>query len=154
MKTIEIIMKPNEFFFNFISMESKRVRLNQDLEFYLVDLMCRFIKAENFYLNTDRGLKDTPLCLLLKEAEDEVNLEVKRLLFRQIGDLALFTTGFIRDKNVSTYYYQTLGKSAYSSTALLYSKPQLKDRYRDLSTNFDLITGILNTIPNSFNLVK
>lgn len=148
---LQIINKPNEFFYNILSSKFKNNNLciSQDVEFYLVDLLSRFIKSENFYtLGTNGELKNEPLAFLLKEAEEEQTLEVKKLLYRQIGDMALYTLGLFPDDRVSKSYYGFMGKNAYGNAATLYGKNHLKDLYRQLSIQFELIAFTLRDIPD------
>lgn len=150
MKELNIISSPNEYFYDVFTchVKKQRILLDKEVEFYIIQLLSRFIKTENVYLTTNSGYKDSPLCLLLKEAEDEQSLEAKRLLFRQVGDLAIYTVGVFSAKNENNHYYEFIGKMAYSSAANLYQKDNIKNLYRDLSCNFGTITRILKTIPD------
>lgn len=150
MKNLSIISSPNEYFYDVFThhIKQQRIVLDKDVEFYIVQLLSRFIKTENVYLATSSGYENSPLCLLLKEADDERSLDVKRLLFRQVGDLAIYTVGVFSAKNINNHYYELIGKMAYSSAAALYQKDNIKNLYRDLSCNFGTITRILKTIPD------
>jgi hypothetical protein len=150
MSKLNIITTTNEFFYEILStqLKSSKVLLNQETEFYIVDLLSRFTKTDNIFILTEKGYRETPLCIMMKEADEEIGQQEKKLLYRQIGDLAIYTTGLFPHKKVSESYYQTIGKMAYNNAAKLHTKSQMKDLFRDLSTNFGLITKVLNNIPN------
>lgn len=122
-REIEILASPTEFFRNKIvsAVENQKVSLDEDLEFYLVNLLCDFVRVRS--IEAESGNIDplgTPLAFLFKRAL-ESNQAEKVKLFKLLGDTSLYFSGFFQEYfNRKTYdidYYVTLGSSAYVSLA-------------------------------------
>jgi hypothetical protein len=150
MKKINIFQTPNEFFYETIlnHLKESNVNLDKEVEFYLVEMLSRFIKTDELYASSSSGFINSPICLLLKEAEEETKDYSKILLFRQAGDLALYKVSIFSSKKESNEYYKTLGMLAYNRVADLQKRDQLKNLYRNLSSNFNKISNLLKTAPN------
>lgn len=124
---------------------------SEETKFYLVDLLSRFAKSANFF-EVRNGLNKIPTTIeLIFEAEKEEKNETKRLLFRQAGDVCLYSIGFIKNSGVSNSYYEFIGKLAYSEV-VNYSPRNQKDLYRNLSSNFCDIANALNGISRSLKI--
>lgn len=146
---LEIYNQPNEFFYKLISdkFRDNKILVSKEVEFYIVNLLSRFLKSDNFFSIDSNGKnKNDPLVFLIKEAEDERNTECKKLLYRQVGDVALYSVGIMSNETTLFSYYSHLGKSAYSSVALLYEKRFIKNMYHELSYSFDPIVNSLREI--------
>lgn len=145
MPTLDLV-SPGEHFKEKISNASKRlnIEVSSDIEFYLVTLMCDFIRpSENLSL-------DRPLALRLKEAI-ESRIEDRQRRLKLLGDTSLYLAGFFQDFfNKKTYdidYYISMGSNAY--LALSEESLRLKQTYKDLSNRFSHLVELVALIADS-----
>jgi hypothetical protein len=108
---------PKEFFRELVrqACEEQKVLPSETAEFYLVQLLERFMRHE-------QGLLDRPLALdYLQSLEGNPPERYRRL--KQVGDTALFVSGVftesLENKTVGAEYYTSLGGMAYQSLASL-----------------------------------
>lgn len=102
------------------SCDEQKVTPSENAEFYLVQLLERFIRHE-------RGLLDRPLALdYLAAFDDDPQARYQRL--RHVGDTALFVSGVFTEslegKAVGCEYYTSLGGLAYQQLAALPGTPR------------------------------
>jgi hypothetical protein len=93
----------------------QQIKLPDNVEFYLVSLLCDFVKAK------DDSIPDSDcLALVLKRALESPHGE-KVVLFKHIGDTALYVSGFFKDsftrKAYDMKYYAMMGEGAYAQLA-------------------------------------
>ena len=97
------------------SLHRQRVSAADETEFYLVNLLCRYIRHDPS-LQHNEG--EQPLGVRLAMALDGAGLE-QRMRLRSIGDFSLFMSGFFSDsftrRSVDIDYYRSLGECAYAS---------------------------------------
>jgi hypothetical protein len=121
--TIDLTISPSEFFRQQI-LEAVADRdappIDQDVEHYLVELMCKFISLEGVggqHLNDPMG---TPLVMMLQEAI-EAPREKRLQCLKTIGDTSLYVSGFFQDyfnrKAFTIDYYKAIGAGAYNGVA-------------------------------------
>ena len=145
-----MVTSTDEFFYEAVktALQQKNMKLNSELEFYLVEILSRFALSDNLYAIDQHGrYKEEPLVLMLKEAEEENNKAAKRLLFRHVGDVALYTSAVFPDSRLSSDYYSFMGQNAYINAAKLYPKGTLANLCRELCSNFGKISLLLKSIP-------
>lgn len=109
---------PAEYFKELIegALERQQVRANALTSYYLVDLLCRFMRPDaRIAFNDDTH---QPLALRLARALETGGLE-QRARLRNLGDFSLFTSGFfpdsLRRRVVDVDYYRSMGEYAYGS---------------------------------------
>lgn len=109
-----------EFFKGHIESALARQRLEATglTSYYLVDLLCRFLRPDaRIPFNDDQG---EPLALRLARAREAVGME-RRARLRNLGDFSLFVSGFysdsLRRQAVDVDYYVSMGEYAYSVLA-------------------------------------
>ena len=109
---------PAEYFKELIeaALERQQVRANALTSYYLVDLLCRFMRPDaRIAFNDDTH---QPLALRLARALETGGLE-QRARLRNLGDFSLFTSGFFSDslrrRVVDVDYYRSMGEYAYGS---------------------------------------
>jgi hypothetical protein len=114
-----------EYFKNLLSgaITNQRAPLGELTEFYLVDLLARFIEAEALYARRpDGSLEEEPLAFLLRRAL-EGDREQKVSALRKLGDNSLYVAGFFADslgrRLVDLDYYISMGGAAYGTLASL-----------------------------------
>lgn len=109
---------PAEYFKDLVeaAISRQHLRTSELTEYYLVDLLCRFMRPDRripFY--DDNG---EPLALRLRRALESGGME-QRARLRNLGDFSLFTSGFFSDslnrRAVDVDYYVSMGEYAYGS---------------------------------------
>jgi hypothetical protein len=109
---------PAEYFKDLVesAISRQHLRTNELTEYYLVDLLCRFMRPDRripFYEDISE-----PLALRLRRALESGGME-QRARLRNLGDVSLFTSGFFSDslnhRAVDVDYYVSMGEYAYGS---------------------------------------
>ena len=109
---------PAEYFKDLVesAMSRQHLRTSELTEYYLVDLLCRFMRPDRripFYDDISE-----PLALRLRRALESGGME-QRARLRNLGDFSLFTSGFFSDslnrRAVDVDYYVSMGEYAYGS---------------------------------------
>lgn len=105
---------PAEYFKELVdtALHHQRLRAGDLTTFYLVNLLCQFIRLEA------AAETDVPLAFRLGKALQSGGME-QRTRLRSLGDFSLFVTGFFSDslnrKAVDVDYYVSMGEYAYGS---------------------------------------
>jgi hypothetical protein len=109
---------PAEYFKDLIesALARQHLRANELTSYYLVDLLCRFVRPDQrIPFNDDTG---EPLALRLARALESGGME-QRARLRNLGDVSLFVSGYfpdsLRRRVVDVDYYVSMGEYAYSS---------------------------------------
>jgi hypothetical protein len=109
---------PTEYFKELVesALLRQQLRANELTSYYLVDLLCRFMRPDQRIPFSDDC--DAPLALRLGRALDSGGME-QRARLRNLGDFSLFMSGFFSDSDrrrvVDVDYYVSMGEYAYSS---------------------------------------
>jgi hypothetical protein len=110
--------EPTEYFKELVesAVSRQQLRANELTTYYLVDLLCRFMRPDQrIPFNDDPG---EPLAVRLGRALDSGGLE-QRARLRNLGDFSLFMSGFFPDsfrrRVVDVDYYVSMGEYAYGS---------------------------------------
>jgi hypothetical protein len=109
---------PAEYFKGLVeeALERQRLRATELTSYYLVDLLCRFIRPDQRIPFADDHHE--PLALRLSRALESGGME-QRARLRNLGDFSLFMSGFYSDsfrrRSVDVDYYVSMGEYAYSS---------------------------------------
>lgn len=110
--------KPTEYFKELVesALSRQHVGANELTSYYLVDLLCRFMRPDQrIPFSDDAG---EPLAIRLGRALDSGGLE-QRARLRNLGDFSLFMSGFFPDsfrrRVVDVDYYVSMGEYAYGS---------------------------------------
>jgi hypothetical protein len=97
------------------SLQRQRVTAGDLTSFYLVNLLCQYVRVDHSSRQADDG---QPLGMRLVRALDSGGHE-QRVRLRGVGDFSLFMSGFFSDsfsrKSVDVDYYRSLGECAYAS---------------------------------------
>lgn len=150
--TQNLIMNPKEFFRGRLheASESLKICLDDELEFYLVNLLCEFINPQVLNDAIGQDVLDTPLAFLLKKAQ-ELELEEERIrALRRLGDTSLYVAGYFQDffnrKIFDIGYYIEMGTLAYGSVSeLMQKRTEVYDPsiYFELANNFAQLVEII-----------
>jgi len=123
MNTVEI-QSPLDFFRDQVTnaAQSLHLHLNDDIEFYLVNLLCEFINPAQLNIDEDMTVLDTPLAFMLKKAiESTPDIQIK--VYKRLGDTSLYFAGYFQDyfarKTFDVSYYINMGAAAYNQTSTL-----------------------------------
>ena len=110
--------KPTEYFKELVesAVSRQQLRANELTTYYLVDLLCRFMRPDQrIPFSDDAG---EPLALRLGRALESGGLE-QRARLRNLGDFSLFMSGFFSDsfprRVADVDYYVSMGEYAYGS---------------------------------------
>ena len=109
---------PTEYFKELVesALSRQQLQANELTSYYLVDLLCRFMRpGDRIPFGDDQ---DEPLALRLGRALDCAGME-QRARLRNLGDFSLFMSGFFADsfsrRVVDLDYYVSMGEYAYGS---------------------------------------
>lgn len=124
----------------------QQLRANELTSYYLVDLLCRFVRPDQRIPYNDDSAQ--PLALRLVRALESGGLE-QRARLRNLGDFSLFMTGFFSDslrrQVVDVDYYVTMGEYAYASLSRR-DPDAYAEVFSDLARNFVPFTDVLADI--------
>ncbi len=147
---LTLVAQPQEYFYELITdaLTRQKVRVAPEVEFYLVNLLNRFITSESLYTrDADGNVRQEPLALMIKEALDQPRPADQSSLFRHVGDVSLYTAGFFQDsltrKVVNVDYYIGLGESAYRQVAARQEERGLQRLYAELAKKFAVFVDLL-----------
>ena len=107
-------------------------------EVYIVGLLDGYTRAR---------VTDEALCILLLQQTGD---HVVRL--KEVGDTALFVTGFFPDSFNSPDYYITLGSSAYSELSNRFARSVLREIYGELAMQFPRFVDLLQDMRQNIHL--
>lgn len=140
--------KPAEYFKGLVesTLSRHQLRANELTSYYLVDLLCRFMRPDQRFPFGDDC--DEPLALRLGRALDSGGLE-QRARLRNLGDFSLFMSGFFPDsfrrRVVDVDYYVSMGQYAYGSLSRR-DTDALGEVFADLSSKFVPFMDVLSDV--------
>jgi len=119
----------------------RRIRLREETEFYLVELLDGFLVSERLYVQQADGSVDSePLALILLGALGADGRERSARL-KRLGDTSLFLSGFFGDSlarsAVDERYYRAMGERAYEALADAERGARLEALYAELAQRFE-----------------
>jgi len=145
-----------EFFRELVesAMARQHVKAADLTEFYLVNLLCQYVRIDG---PDRRRREDTqPLALRLAKAIDSGGVE-QRARLRSIGDFSLFMSGFFSDSftraAVDIDYYMTMGEYAYGSLSRS-DEDAFAEVFGELSRKFVGFVDVLADISEHTTLAK
>ncbi|QQR81060.1 MAG: hypothetical protein IPJ69_02655 [Deltaproteobacteria bacterium] len=134
------------------ALEHQRVKAPEEIEFYLVNLLQSHMFApESLRAPESSSLKEQPLAILYLKAQQS-EYETKLTLLKQLGDSALFTSGYfpasLNRQLVDIKYYAQMGGSAYADLAQIVSK-NIANMFEDLAGHFLSYADVLSEVSES-----
>lgn len=132
------------------TLSTRRLKIQEVTEFYLVDLLTRFLEKERLFVEeADGTVHVEPLALILLRAF-EADRRARSVHLRRLGDTALFVSGFFADSlsrsPVDVDYYISMGERAYSTLAESERGPGLDALYAELSERFEQFVDLFAEI--------
>lgn len=132
----------------------QKVRADEHVSFYLVNLLSAFSHADHTYVDEDGS--PTPLAMLFYQAQHE-SIQNRIRLLKYLGDCSLMVSGFFQEslnrKPVDVDYYINLGAQAYGQLSSLNISPKNQNVFNmifsDLGDRFvqwvDVISDVSET---------
>ncbi len=151
--SLTLVTRPEEYFYELVrdALSSQRLKIQPETEFYLVQLMNRFITTESLFARDGQGqVREEPLALMVKDALDQPEPEVQRSLFRHVGDFSLYVAGYFQDsfsrRAVDVDYFIGMGGAAYHAVASRENVSARARLYSELSEKFRHFVDVLARI--------
>jgi hypothetical protein len=150
---LDLVVLPHEFFRGKVveALQNQQVALREDVEFYLVNLLCEFVVPGKLQTMTGEiDALDTPLAVMLQQALEAPPQERLRI-YKYLGDTSLYVSGFFQDyfnrKTFDISYYIALGSSAYEHVATLFRDHHRDHRFNhvfsDLASKFHKLVDVV-----------
>jgi hypothetical protein len=140
---LTLVSHPQDFFRELVTsaIQKSKVTARPETEFYLVNLLNRFMTTDHLYPQNENGeLREEPLVFMVKEALEESQPALQGMMFRNIGDVSLYVGGFFQErlahKRVDVDYYISMGGNAYRNAAHRIADEALRPVYLELSEKF------------------
>jgi hypothetical protein len=139
---------PAEYFKGLVesALARQNLRATELTSYYLVDLLCRFVRPDSripFYEDIDR-----PLALRLARALESGGME-QRARLRNLGDCSLFVSGYFSDslrrRVVDVDYYVSMGEYAYASLGRR-DEDAFGEVFTELARKFVAFTDVLSDV--------
>ncbi len=147
---LKLVTQPQEYFYELLAgaFSKRSFRPTKATEFYLVNLLNQFMTTDAYYSRNAEGKhKQEALALLVKEAVEMPAPEAQRTLFRQVGDVSLYTAGFFQEslnrKLVDLDYYIDMGGHAYREAAIRHEETALRKIFEELGERFGKFVDVL-----------
>ena len=138
--------------------ENQRIQAPEGVEYYLVNLLKDYLKAEELYTATSGGFQQKPLAILLGEAL-QADSSTRIRILKRIGDHSLFTAGFFpasfQNQMVDVDYYVQMGGSAYGNLSqLLNRQPAFEEIFTELASRFVAYVDILSEVSEKSSMLS
>ncbi len=151
--SLTLVAQPQEYFRELVTdaVGKNSVLIQPETEFYLVNLLHRFMMTDRLYPKDAAGqAREEPLVLMVKEALEEPRAEIQRGLFRHVGDVSLYVAGYFQDslsrKLVDVDYYIDMGCAAYSNVAARTEETTSRALYGELAEKFPKLVDVLAVV--------
>jgi hypothetical protein len=136
----------------------RRVRVKAETEFYLVEILTRFLASEALHVRqADGTVAVEPLALILLKAL-EADRRERTARLKRLGDTSLFVSGFFSDSLsrgvVDAGYYRAMGERAYGALADAERGAALEALYQELSERFTDLADCLAEIAELSDLTS
>lgn len=120
---------------------ARRLEVQAETEFYLVELLTRFVAADRLFVEgPDGSVQSEPLALILLRAL-EADRREREAQLRRLGDTSLFVSGFFGDSlarsAVDAGYYRAMGERAYGALAERGRGAAVSGLFGELSRRFE-----------------
>ncbi|OFZ78498.1 MAG: hypothetical protein A2583_05415 [Bdellovibrionales bacterium RIFOXYD1_FULL_53_11] len=147
---ITTVAQPMDYFRDLlhVALGHLKIKISPDLEYYLVNLLNQFMLSDRLFSRDEKGhMHQEPLALMIKDALETSKREHRHAMFRQVGDVSLYTAGFFQDslqnKMVDVDYYIDMGGAAYKHAAASASAIMLRAVFQELSERFAKFVDVL-----------
>ena len=155
-KKLDLCVEPAAYFHERVSqaMTRRGFATIQVAEYYLVDLLNRFVLASNLFDKTgpEEQVKERdPLAILLLKAQAAgIETSEKIKILKKLGDTSLYISGFFGDslnrKIIDLDYYREMGSIAYRTLSESIRDDQFQELYGELHAKFKGFVNVLTDI--------
>lgn len=153
-KKIDLCLEPAAFFQERVTHVMSRQGLStiKVAEFYLVDLLVRYMNTSNLFEKTDAASASTdPLAVLfLKAQASGIDGTEKIKILKKLGDTSLYISGFFGDslnrKVIDLDYYREMGAIAYRSLSEAIREDSFQELYNELYAKFARFVDVLTEV--------
>src|ERR1700760_2912692 len=135
------------------ALEKQHVAVEDQTEYYVVNLLTLFSRSEALYDKTSEGTRLKPLVVMLSEALEARSAGDRNRGLQRLGDVSLFIAGFFAQsfarKLIDIDYHIAMGGRAYASLADTMSRGKarvLGQVFSELSLNFQPMVDALNEV--------
>ena len=135
------------------ALEKQQVVIEDQTEYYVVNLLTLFSRSEALYENTPDGTRLKPLVVMLTEALEAPSSEDRNRGLQRLGDVSLFIAGFFARsfarKLIDIDYHIAMGGRAYATLADSMSRGRgrvLGQVFGELSQKFQPMVDALNEV--------
>lgn len=154
-----VMVSPQEYFRDLLSgaIGRQNLSVNQETEFYLVNLLAEFLDVDKLFSARDDGSKDQPPLALMLAKALEGPREAQVPALRKLGDVSLYVSGFWSDSLsrsvVDIDYYIRMGGAAYGKVAELTPSRSARSLYEELSDKFNAFVDVLGEVAEKTAMV-
>lgn len=135
------------------ALEKQRVEVEDQTEYYVVNLLTLFSRSEALYDQTPDGPRLKPLALMLADALEAPSQGDRNRGLQRLGDVSLFIAGFFAQsfarKLVDVDYHIAMGGRAYATLADTLSRGRsrvLGHVFGELAAKFQPLVDALNEV--------
>lgn len=135
------------------ALEKQQVVVEDQTEFYVVNLLTLFSRSEALYEQTPAGARLKPLVVMLTEALEAPSGEDRNRGLQRLGDVSLFIAGFFAQsfarKLIDIDYHIAMGGRAYATLADSMSRGRgrvLGKVFGELAEKFQPMVDALNEV--------
>jgi len=133
---------------------NQRLRIDENVEAYVVSLLTLFSRVEALYERTPEGPRLRPLALMLADAVDAPTPVARQQALQRLGDVSLFIAGFFMRsfarKLVDVDYHIAMGGNAYGCLADTLRQSSrgraAAEVYAQLAREFQGLVDVLNEV--------
>jgi len=135
------------------ALEKQQVVVEDQTEYYVVNLLTLFSRSEALYEKTSEGTRLKPLVVMLTEALEAPSTEDRNRGLQRLGDVSLFIAGFFAQsfarKLIDIDYHIAMGGRAYATLADTMSRGRgrvLGKVFGELAEKFQPMVDALNEV--------
>ena len=138
------------------ALEKQQVAVEDQTEFYVVNLLTLFSRSEALYEQTSEGSRLKPLVVMLSEALEAPSAGDRNRGLQRLGDVSLFIAGFFAQsfarKLIDIDYHIAMGGRAYGTLAEALARTRsrvLGQVFAELAEKFQPMVDALNDLSES-----
>jgi hypothetical protein len=135
------------------ALEKQQVVVEDQTEYYVVNLLTLFSRSEALYDKTSEGTRLKPLVVMLTEALEAPTAEDRNRGLQRLGDVSLFIAGFFAQsfarKLIDIDYHIAMGGRAYATLAETMARGRgrvLSKVFSELADKFQPMVDALNEV--------
>jgi uncharacterized protein (DUF697 family) len=135
------------------ALEKQQVVVEDQTEYYVVNLLTLFSRSEALYDKTSEGARLKPLVVMLTEALEAPTAEDRNRGLQRLGDVSLFIAGFFAQsfarKLIDIDYHIAMGGRAYATLAETMARGRgrvLSKVFSELADKFQPMVDALNEV--------